>query len=138
MKASIFGELRRSCKQARRYSVRIAASEMAMVVSRGWATNSKSATTPMQSPRSTAFQIPSRDPISRNGLISTPAVSALIREAKTHELPNVLQSGRDKGMHRIDDSLERLVKNGVITREEAIASARQRSRFERPLTPVGY
>jgi twitching motility protein PilT len=71
-------------------------------------------------------------------LISTPAVAALIREAKTHELPNVLQSGRDKGMHRIDDSLERLVKNGVITREEAIASARQRSRFERPLTPVGY
>jgi twitching motility protein PilT len=69
-------------------------------------------------------------------LIGTPAAAALVREGKSHEIQNVLQSGRDKGMHRLDDSIERLLKHAVITREEAIASARQRTRFDRRPFPV--
>jgi twitching motility protein PilT len=69
-------------------------------------------------------------------LIGTPAVSALVRDGKTHEIPNVLQSGRDKGMHRYDDSLEHLLRQSIITREEAVACARQRSRFDRRPLPI--
>jgi len=69
-------------------------------------------------------------------MIATPAVSALVREGKSHELPNVLQSGRDKGMHRLDDSIERLLRQGQITREEALICARQRSRFDRKPQPA--
>ena len=69
-------------------------------------------------------------------MIGTPAVSALIREGKTHEIQNVLQSGRDKGMHRLDDSIERLLRHALISREEAVATARQRSRFDRKPSPV--
>jgi twitching motility protein PilT len=64
-------------------------------------------------------------------MLASPAVSALIREGKSHELPNVIQSGRDRGMHRLDDSIERLLRHGLVTREEALASARQRTRFDR-------
>ncbi len=71
-------------------------------------------------------------------LLTTPAIQSLIREGRTHEIPNCLQGGRDKGMWRLDDSLELLLRQGAISRDEAIAAARTRSRFEsRKLSPVG-
>ncbi len=69
-------------------------------------------------------------------LIATPAIRALIREGRTHEIPNLLQGGREKGMYRLDDSIERLLREGLIDRAEATASARSKGRFERRPTPM--
>jgi len=69
-------------------------------------------------------------------LIGTPAVGALVRDGKTHELANVIQGGRDKGMHRLDDSIERLIKHGIVMREEGVVSARHRTRFDRRPLPA--
>jgi len=63
-------------------------------------------------------------------LVSTSAIEALIREGRTHDIPTFLQSGRDKGMWRLDDSLEKLLRQGVISRDEALSVARNRTRFD--------
>jgi twitching motility protein PilT len=64
-------------------------------------------------------------------MVATPGVSALIREGKTFEIPNILQSGKALGMHRLDDSLDRLLRNGFIDREEAASVSRSPDRFDR-------
>ena len=52
-------------------------------------------------------------------LVTTPAVSHLIREGKTHQLNSAMQSGRAQGMHTMDQHLADLVNNGIITRSVA-------------------
>ena len=52
-------------------------------------------------------------------LYATPAVRHLIRENKTAQLPNALQTGAQFGMQTMAQSLEKLVHSGVITAQEA-------------------
>ena len=52
-------------------------------------------------------------------LIGVPAVRNLIREAKIHQLPSVMQTGQKQGMQTLDMALQDLVTRGLITREEA-------------------
>jgi len=52
-------------------------------------------------------------------MVATYAVSALIRERKTYQLPSVMQTGRRDGMQTLDDALGRLVREGIVTAEEA-------------------
>jgi len=52
-------------------------------------------------------------------LVSTPAVSNLIREGKTFQLPSVLQTGKNLGMQTMTDHLFKLVKDGIVEPEEA-------------------
>jgi twitching motility protein PilT len=52
-------------------------------------------------------------------LYATPAVRNLIRESKTAQLPNALQTGAQFGMQTMAQSLEKLVKSGAITAQEA-------------------
>jgi len=52
-------------------------------------------------------------------LVGTYAVSALIRERKTYQLPSVMQTARRDGMQTLDDALVRLVREGIVTQEEA-------------------
>lgn len=52
-------------------------------------------------------------------LYATPAVRHLIRENKTAQLPNALQTGAQFGMQTMAQSLEKLVKSRVISAEEA-------------------
>lgn len=52
-------------------------------------------------------------------LVVNTAVSALIREAKTHMLPSVIQTGRNIGMQTFGDELTRLASKGIITPREA-------------------
>jgi len=52
-------------------------------------------------------------------LIGVPAVRNLIREAKIHQLPSVMQTGQKQGMQTLDMALQDLVARGLITREEA-------------------
>jgi twitching motility protein PilT len=52
-------------------------------------------------------------------LTNTPAVSNVIREAKTYMLPGIIQTGKKQGMQAMDDALTTLRDRGLITAEEA-------------------
>ncbi|MEI6891729.1 MAG: type IV pilus twitching motility protein PilT [Pontiella sp.] len=56
-------------------------------------------------------------------LVVTPAVSANIREGKTHQIPSIMQTGKNVGMCTFADDLLSLVKRKIITSEEAYANA---------------
>ncbi len=53
-------------------------------------------------------------------LVNNKAVGNLIRENKAFQLQSLLQMGAAQGMCLMDDSLARLVKDRVVTREEAL------------------
>jgi twitching motility protein PilT len=59
-------------------------------------------------------------------LTNTPAVSNVIREAKTFMLPGIIQTGRKQGMQLMDDCLIELHAKGLISAEEALARADQK------------
>lgn len=53
-------------------------------------------------------------------LVGTDAVGNLIRENKCYQLSTTMQSGAAKGMHTLKSDLARLVRSGMIRREDAI------------------
>jgi len=59
----------------------------------------------------------------RELLITTPAVSNLIREGKTHQIYNVIDTGARLGMIPMDRALANLVKEGRIRLEDALPKA---------------
>src|SRR5213082_1163472 len=59
-------------------------------------------------------------------LTNTPAVSNVIREAKTFMLPGIIQTGRKQGMQLMDDTLIELFGRNLITADEALARAEQK------------
>jgi twitching motility protein PilT len=65
-------------------------------------------------------------------MIATPAVRNLIREAKIHQIPSMIQTGKKYGMILLDDSIMDLFKRGVISAEDAYAKSNDKARF-RPL-----
>ncbi len=54
-------------------------------------------------------------------MLATPAIRNLIREAKTHQMTNAIQTGAKYGMQTLNQSLSALYRRGTITREEALA-----------------
>lgn len=54
-------------------------------------------------------------------LVSTDSILNLIREGKTHQIPSMMQVGADNGMHTLNMDLGRLVREGYITREDALS-----------------
>jgi len=62
-------------------------------------------------------------------LVNNPAVGNLIREAKTFMLPGVMQTGKKLGMKLMDDSLQELLDQGMITGEEAYRRAENKKAF---------
>jgi twitching motility protein PilT len=56
-------------------------------------------------------------------LVPTPAVRNLIREAKSHQIYSVLQTGAAQGMQTMDAALAQLVRAGKITRQLAESRA---------------
>src|SRR5437899_1857159 len=59
-------------------------------------------------------------------LTNTPAVSNVIREAKTFMLPGIIQTSRKQGMQLMDDTLIELFGRNLITADEALARAEQK------------
>lgn len=59
----------------------------------------------------------------REIMIVTPAISNLIREGKTHMIPNAIETGAKFGMISLDKALIDLIKGGFITLEDACAKA---------------
>lgn len=56
-------------------------------------------------------------------LVVNPAVSALIREGKTVQIPNIMQTGKALGNQLLNDSLINLVQTQKIEYEEALSKA---------------
>jgi twitching motility protein PilT len=63
-------------------------------------------------------------------LISTPAVSNLIRQGKLDQLETAIQSGGRLGMKTMDTALMDLVEAGVVSRDEAYQQANNKRMFE--------
>jgi twitching motility protein PilT len=66
-------------------------------------------------------------------LVGTPAVSNLIREGKTFQLPSVIQTGKREGMIQMDQSILAHVMSGAIDGEEAYARAHDKNAFRQYL-----
>lgn len=66
-------------------------------------------------------------------LIVTPAVSHLIREGKTYQIPSLMQTGKGAGMRTLDGALLELVQTKVIEPEEAYARSLSKPEFQATL-----
>jgi len=63
-------------------------------------------------------------------LLSNGAISNLIREGKTFQIPSMMQVGRAQGMVSLNDALAELVKKGLVKPEEALLRAVDKSGLE--------
>ncbi len=70
-------------------------------------------------------------------LIITPAISNLIREGKTFQIPSAMQTGKNHGMVMLNDSLIELVRSGVVEPRDAYVKAVDKTGFETMLTRAG-
>lgn len=66
-------------------------------------------------------------------MLCTPAVRNIIREARTFEIPNVIDTNRQLGMVSLDNAIAELYFNGLISREDAIAQSAYPDKLERQL-----
>ena len=64
-------------------------------------------------------------------LRATPAVSTLIRDGKTYQLPSTIQTGQLAGMTTMDQSLMKLVEEGKVDPEVALDRAVKKEPFEK-------
>jgi twitching motility protein PilT len=71
-------------------------------------------------------------------LTVTPAVRNVIREGKTHQIPNLIQAGAQYGMISLDQSLKNLYQQGLITYEEALSKCSNPDDFNRLLGRAPY
>ncbi|MDR5695474.1 MAG: type IV pilus twitching motility protein PilT [Armatimonadota bacterium] len=62
-------------------------------------------------------------------MVATPAIRNLIREAKTYQIPSIIQTSTKDGMQSLDQSLRNLLRAGLITLEEAIKRAVDKQAF---------
>lgn len=66
-------------------------------------------------------------------MLCTPAVRNIIRESRTFEIPNVIDTNRQLGMISLDNAISELYFNGLISREDAVAQAAFPDKLERQL-----
>ena len=64
-------------------------------------------------------------------LLNNDAVANLIRKGKAFQIPAVVATARESGMQAMDTELRRLVREGVITPEEAYMRASSKKEFEK-------
>jgi twitching motility protein PilT len=64
-------------------------------------------------------------------LIATPAIRNLIREGKTHQIYNAIQTGSKLGMQTMEQSLFELVQSKMVTADEALAHTMHPDDFKR-------
>ena len=70
-------------------------------------------------------------------LIGIPAISNLIREGKTFQIPSIMQTGKKHGMLLLNDALIDLVKKKLVTSDEAYLKAADRTGFASMLRSAG-
>jgi twitching motility protein PilT len=62
-------------------------------------------------------------------MIANPAVRNLIREAKTFQIPSMIQTGKKYGMQSLDDAIMDHLKNRRIAPDDAYNKANDKSKF---------
>ena len=62
-------------------------------------------------------------------MVATPAVRNLIRESKTHQVPSMIQTGKQYGMQLLDDAIMQLYQKGWISPDEAYGKANNKAMF---------
>ncbi|MBA4349024.1 MAG: type IV pili twitching motility protein PilT [Thermodesulfovibrio sp.] len=73
----------------------------------------------------------------REILIVTPAISNLIREGKTHQIYSAIETGAKFGMCTLETSLSELVRERLITVDEAFSKANSADTLRLKLSSVG-
>lgn len=71
-------------------------------------------------------------------LIVTPAISNLIREGKTFQIPSAMQTGKLHGMVMLNDALFELVQKGLVEPLDAYIKAVDKPGFETLLKRAGF
>lgn len=71
-------------------------------------------------------------------LIVTPAISNLIREGKTFQIPSAMQTGKTHGMVMLNDALFDLVEKKIVEPRDAYIKAVDKTNFETMLTRGGF
>jgi twitching motility protein PilT len=67
-------------------------------------------------------------------MVCNAAVRNCIRENRIHEIPNIIETNRARGMCSLDDSIKTLYLNGAISWEDAIAKAARPEALHRALS----
>lgn len=70
-------------------------------------------------------------------LIANHAVSANIREGKTHAIVNAMQVGKLQGMQMLNDALLNLVEEGIVDSQEAFLRSVDRNDMKHKLESIG-
>ena len=63
----------------------------------------------------------------REVLLNIPAISNLIREGKTFQIPSIIQTNRKLGMVTLNDALLELVESGTIEPKEAYLKSAEKT-----------
>lgn len=69
-------------------------------------------------------------------LVGTPALSNLIREGKTYQIPSVIQTGRREGMQTMDQAILELLRAKHITPQEAYRKAVDKETYRQYLERI--
>ena len=64
-------------------------------------------------------------------MICTPAVRAVIRDEKIHQIYSLMQAGKKHGMQTMNDAFQVLYMQGIITKEEALKRSSDPNEFLR-------
>ena len=56
-------------------------------------------------------------------MVNNSAIKNLIRSEKMHQIPNILQTSRDQGMHTMEMSIKDLVELGLVSPAELVPYA---------------
>ncbi len=73
-------------------------------------------------------------------MICTPAIRALIRDQKIHQIYSLMQAGKKHGMQTMNDSLQQLYLQNAVTLEEALKRSSDQDELLRAvgeLAPTG-
>lgn len=71
-------------------------------------------------------------------LVVTSAISNLIREGKTFQIPSIMQTGRALGMQTLNDALLELVKSDTVEAQEAYDRSPSKKEFGPMLSRSGF
>ena len=66
-------------------------------------------------------------------MVGTPAISNLIREAKTFQIPSIMQTAKKDGMQLMDQHILDLLKTKRVTPDEAYRCCSDKRQFEQYL-----
>jgi twitching motility protein PilT len=74
----------------------------------------------------------------REILLTTPAISNLIREGKTFQIPSIMQTSKGVGMVTLNDALLDLVEKKQISPDEAYTKSVEKTGLQASLKAKGH